>query len=161
MKGLDNYPMVTIKGKGDKDNNISTEDFMTRFQMHFYWFHLAKSVARYVNHDLTQDFMRLFNDPDYHCFNLENTTIAVDLMEGRTSFGHHSEIALNTFLAGKEGKMIQQQITADFRRSVVTRINAHLTDKVKKEGAHLGLSEAARDRIVNDQLNSRSWQNAT
>lgn len=152
LKGLDNYPTVTIKGKGDKENNISKEDYLTRFKVQFYWFHLAKSVARYVNYDLTQDFMRSFNDPHYHCFNLETTTIAVDLMEGRTSFGHHSEIALNALLAGKEGRILHQQITADIRKSVVTRIDAHLTQKVKQEKAHLGLPEAAKDRVINDQV---------
>ena len=83
---------------------------------------------------------------------LHQQTVAVDLMEGRTSFGHHSEIALNALLAGKEGRMVQQQIMADLRKSFVTRIDAHLTQKVTEEGAHLALSEAAKDRVVNDHI---------
>ena len=44
--------------KRDKDKDISVEDYLARFKVRFYWFHLAKSVARYVNHDLVQGFMR-------------------------------------------------------------------------------------------------------
>ncbi len=70
--------------------------------------------AWHVNHDLQQDFMRSFNGPRYHCFNVETTTIAVDLMQGRTCFGRHSEVALNTYLAGKEvhnhGTMIIEKL---------------------------------------------------
>ncbi len=89
-------------GTPDRECRIRGFADDTQHQIHFYWFHLAKSVARYVNHDLQQDFMRSFNGPRYHCFNVETTTIAVDLMEGRTCFGRHSEVALNTYLAGKE-----------------------------------------------------------
>ncbi len=151
-KGLDNYPTVTIKGVGDKDNNISEEEYLNRFNMHFYWFHLAKSIARYVDYDLQEQFMRQFNDPNYHCFSLETTTIAADLMEGRSSFAHHTEVTLNPFLTGKEGKALHQLIKQDIRESVVKRINAHLTQKINSEGAHLGLPEAVKDRVVNDQL---------
>ncbi|KAF6230962.1 hypothetical protein HO173_010870 [Letharia columbiana] len=114
-KDLDNYPTVTIKGKGDKEDTISEEDCMKRFKVHFYWFH-AKIVARYVNHNLVPDFMHPFNNPNYHCFRGESTSIAVDLMDGRTSFGHHSEIALNPLLSGKEGNILHLQITADLRK---------------------------------------------
>lgn len=96
--------------------------------------------------------MRPFNDPAYHCFKVENTTVAVDLMEGRTSYGHHSEILLNPLLSGKEGKILHQRITADLRKSVVTRIDSHLTQKVKEERAHLELSQAAQERVIHDQI---------
>ena len=109
-------------------------------------------MSRYVNYNLVQDFIRPFKDPSYHCFQHENTAIALDPMEGRSSFGHHAEVALNPLLSGKEGKMLQQQITAEFRKSVVLRIDAHLTDKVKKEGAHESLAEAVRERVLNDQI---------
>ena len=74
-KGLDNYPTVTIKGIGDKENNVSEEEYLTRFNVQFYWFHLAKSVARYVNYHLREKFMRAFNDPHYHCFHMETTLL--------------------------------------------------------------------------------------
>lgn len=158
-KDLDNYPTVTIKGKGDKEDTISEEDCMKRFKFHFYWFH-AKSVARYVNHNLVQDFMHPFNSPNYHCFRAESTSIAGDLMDGRTSFGHHSEIALNPLLSGKEGSILHQQITADLRKSVVLRIEAHLHQKVKQEGVHLELREAVQERIIHDQIKfaQSSWR---
>ncbi len=53
-KGLDNYPTVTIKGMGNKEKNVSGEEYLTRFNVRFYWFHLAKSVSRYVNYDLRE-----------------------------------------------------------------------------------------------------------
>ena len=81
-------------------------------------------------------------------------------MEGRTSFGHHSEIALNALLAGKEGKVVQQHIMADLRKSIVTCIDAHLTQKVTEEGAHLALSEAAKDRVVNEHIKLTELANA-
>lgn len=105
-KPLDNYPTVTIKVKEDKENNESEKDYLKRFRVHYYWFHLAKSVARYVDYDLVESFMRPFNDPNYHCFTVENTAIAVDLMESRSSFGHHTEVALNLLLFGKEWNYI-------------------------------------------------------
>ena len=74
-KGLDNYPTVTIKGMGDKENNVSEEKYLTRFNVRFYWFHPAKSIARYVNYDLQEKFMRAFNDPHYHCFHMETTLL--------------------------------------------------------------------------------------
>ena len=53
---------------------------------------------------------------------------------------------------GKEGRALQQQIVADIRKSIVTRINAHLTQKVTQERPHLGLPEAAQHRVRNDQV---------
>ena len=35
-KGLDNYPTVTIKVKGDKKNNVSEEEYLKRFKVHYY-----------------------------------------------------------------------------------------------------------------------------
>ena len=73
-------------------------------------------------------------------------------MEGRTFFGHHSEVTHNPYLTGKEGQALYQQIMADFRKSVVTRIYAYLTQKVTQERAHLELPERTQDRVRNDQL---------
>ena len=41
---------------------------------------------------------------------------------------------------------------ADLRKSIVTRVNAHLIHKVMQERAHLGLPEATQDRVKNDQV---------
>ena len=49
-------------------------------------------------------------------------------------------------LTSKEGKILHQQIVADVRKSIFMRINAHLTQKVTQELAHLGLSEATQDQ---------------
>ena len=35
---------------------------------------------------------------------------------------------------------------------MVMRIDAHLTQKVKEEGAHYELIEAVQERVVNDQI---------
>ena len=83
-----------------------------------------------------QDFMIPFNDPSYHSFTMESTAIATDLMEGRSSFNHHAEVALNPLLSGREAKGLHQQIAADVRKALVLRIDAHLNQKVKEEAAH-------------------------
>lgn len=127
IKGLDNYPTVTINDKGDKAHNICQEDYLTRFKIYFYWFHLAKAVARFVGYDFEQDFIRPFNDPKYHCFRVDTTNIYTDLMEGRVSFSRHLEVAPNLFLTGEEGRALYERIEADFRKCIIMRTHAHLT----------------------------------
>ena len=50
--------------------------------------------------------MRPFNNPRYYCFQVETTSIHVDLIEGKAFFGNHLEVALNPFLTGEEGRAL-------------------------------------------------------
>ena len=82
LRGLDNHSTVTNNGKGDRDSINLGRRLPDEIQNPFLLIpHCEKcgTLCRYVSHDLVNDIMRLVNNADYHCFNLEGSIVAVDL----------------------------------------------------------------------------------
>ena len=70
---MDKYVTVT-NPTTNKTSEVSIEDYTSRFRTSWAWFHLAKSVARFVRYRMTEKFRKPFNHPSYTIISLHSNS---------------------------------------------------------------------------------------